>query len=142
MDTLAVGGAVEKSGAEGVGGGGDDCGDLGGGMGGVVDSGNRPVSSDHSGGFGGECGGGSRSGCGDGFGGGFLGGCSACRRSGGGGGECSEWKVGTLLGGGFGVDGDVAWRALCGGGPESVVRASANGGDCGGGGGGADFGER
>ena len=141
LDSNSIDQSVEKGGAGGMDGCSDSGGGLDRGLGGIVVAWDFYVSSDHSGGFSGECGGGSDCGSGDSSSGGFFddgailfGGCDWD--------ESNECSAGSFVGGGVGVDGNVAWGALCGGGSKSVVRASAGGGDCGGGGSGADFGER
>ena len=141
LDSDPIDQSVEKGGTDGVDGRGDSGGGLGCSVGGIVVAWDFYVSSDHSSGFGGECGGGSDCGGGDSSGSSFLddgailfGGCDRN--------ESFKCPVGSFVSGGVGVDGGVPGRPFCRVGSEIVVRAGTGGGDCGGGWGYALLGER
>ena len=141
MDTESAGERLEEGVVSRLGDIGNTCGCLGCGVVGIFVAWDRSVSSDHSGGFGGECGGSSDCGSGNCFGGGIFN-DGAFHFRGGDRDESFKCPVGSFAGGGVGVDGDLAGRPFCRGGSESVVRAWAGIGDCGGGGICAHLGDR
>ena len=137
MDSLPLSGTVAESGAKSVDGASHAGGGVFGGVVRILASSDFSFSSNYPGGLGGECGGGSVGGCGDGFGRRLFG-RSAFRFDWSDRDQSAQCPFGASVGWGHGVDGDVAGGALGRGGSEGVVRAEARGGGDGGGGGGAD----
>ena len=137
LDSIAFGGAMEESRGKSVAGTRHAGGGVFGGLVGVFAPGDFSLSSSYAGGLGGECGGGSVGGCGDGFGRRLFG-RSAFRFDWSDRDQSAQCPLGASVGWGDGVDGDLAGGPFCRGGSEGLVRAGARGGDDGGGGGGAD----